>query len=265
MSDFQYSKATSADDASAQVKSTDEGALIAGGMTLLPSIKLGLAAPTDIIDLSGAQLNGISIDSSAVDVGAMTRHSDVASSKEVNGAISALALLAGGIGDRQVRNRGTIGGSLANNDPAADYPAACLGLGAVIKTNERTIGADEFFTGFFQTALGDGEVITSVSFPIPEKAAYVKMDNPASRYALVGVFVSDGPQGIRVAVTGAGSNGVYREANFEKALTSNFDETALSGMKADENAMLSDLHAAADYRAHLVGEIARRAVESCKS
>ncbi len=260
MSDFQYAVASSADDASAQVKGASDGSLIAGGMTLIPSIKLGLTTPTDLIDLAGAGLSGISVEGSTVTIGAMTRHVDVASSKEVAGSIPALATLASCIGDPQVRNRGTVGGSVANNDPAADYPAACVGLGATIETNNREVLADEFFTGLFETALNDGEVITSVSFPVPEKASYVKFPNPASRYALVGVFVSDGPMGIRVAVTGAGINGIYRESNFESALSGAWESAALDGVKADESGMISDIHAAADYRAHLVGEIARRAV-----
>ena len=190
----------------------------------------------------------------------MTRHVDVASSKEVVNAIPALSGLASRIGDPQVRNRGTIGGSVANNDPAADYPAACLGLGAMIETNDREISADDFFTGLFTTALKEGEVITSVGFPIPERAAYVKFPNPARRYAVVGVFVSDGTMGIRVAVTGAGISGVYRESSFESALSGAWESATLDGVKADESSMASDIHAAADYRAHLVGEIARRAV-----
>jgi len=263
MSGFHYATASSADDASSQVKGASDGSLIAGGMTLLPSIKLGLASPSDLVDLAGAGLTGITVDGGSVTIGAMTRHADVAGSSDVAGAIPALASLASGIGDPQVRNRGTIGGSVANNDPAADYPAACLGLGATITTNSREIAADDFFTGLFDTALEEGEVITSVSFPVPDKAAYVKFPNPATRYAMVGVFVSDGPQGIRVAVTGAGSQGVYREAGFESALAATFAEVALDGMTADEGAMASDIHAAADYRAHLVGEIARRAVAAC--
>ena len=263
MSDFQYTTASSADDASAQVQGARDGSLIAGGMTLIPSIKLGLTAPSDLIDLAGAGLGGISVDGTSVTIGAMTRHADVAASKDVADAIPALAVLASGIGDPQVRNRGTIGGSVANNDPAADYTAACLGLGATIKTSTREIAADDFFTGLFETALNDGEVITSVSFPVPDKAAYVKFPNPATRYAMVGVFVSDGSQGIRVAVTGAGINGVFRETSFETALSVTFGVAALDGMKGDENQMASDIHAAADYRAHLVGEIARRAVAAC--
>ena len=263
MSDFQYTTASSADDASDQVKDARDGSLIAGGMTLIPSIKLGLTAPSDLIDLAGAGLGGVSVDGTSVTIGAMTRHADVAASKDVADAIPALAVLASGIGDPQVRNRGTIGGSVANNDPAADYTAACLGLGATIKTSTREIAADDFFTGLFETALNDGEVITSVSFPVPDKAAYVKFPNPATRYAMVGVFVSDGSQGIRVAVTGAGINGVFRETSFETALSATFGVAALDGMKGDENQMASDIHAAADYRAHLVGEIARRAVAAC--
>lgn len=263
MTDFQYTNASSADDASAQVKGANDGSLLAGGMTLLPAIKLGLASPSDLVDLAGAGLSGISVDGGTVTIGATTRHADVAGSADVQSAIPALAALAGGIGDPQVRNRGTIGGSVANNDPAADYPAACLALGATITTNSRSIAADDFFTGLFETALEDGEVITSVSFPVPDKAAYVKFPNPASRYALVGVMVSSGSAGTRVAVTGAGSGGVYREAGIEAALGGSFDAAAVDGASVDAGNLASDIHAAADYRAHLVGVMAKRAVEAC--
>lgn len=263
MSGFEYSVASSAENALELFGAAPDASYIAGGMTLLASIKLGLAAPEELIDLSGAGLVGIKVTGNSVKIGSMTRHADVAASTEVASAISALADLAGGIGDPQVRNRGTLGGSIANNDPAADYPAACLGLGAVIHTNTRSILADDFFTGLFETALDDGEIILSVEFPIPERAAYAKFPNPASRYALAGVFISTGPAGTRVAVTGAGLGGVYRESAFEGVLEGAFNSDAIEGMSADVNAMASDIHAAADYRAHLVGHMARAALASC--
>ncbi len=260
MSGFNYHKASDVADAAGK-SSSDDALPLAGGMTILPSIKLGLSNPSDLVDLAGiGDLKGISVDGDTVTVGAMTRHADVAGSADVQKAIPALAALAGGIGDAQVRNRGTIGGSIANNDPAADYPAACLGLGATIVTNNREIAADDFFKGLFETALDAGEIITAVKFPVPAKAAYEKFPNPASRYALVGVFVSDGPAGTRVAVTGAGANGVFRQGDMESALGGSFTADALEGISVSEGDMASDLHAASDYRAHLVGVIAKRAV-----
>ena len=211
MYDFQYLRAQSVDDAGAKLAATAEAKLLAGGMTLLPTIKLRLANPAALIDLGQlADLKGIDVAGGNVTIKAMTRHADVARSAAVAKAIPALITLAGGIGDVQVRHRGTIGGSVANNDPAADYPAGCLGLGATIVTNRREIAADDFFKGLFTTALQDGEIITAIRFPIPEQAAYVKFKNPASRYAIVGVMASKGPQGVRVAVTGAGDTGVFR-------------------------------------------------------
>ncbi len=263
MSDVNYTVASSVDDAVKKLSNASDGNLLAGGMTLLPAIKLGLNDPSDLIDLSGADLNGIQVNDREVIIEAMTRHVEVATSKKIKKAIPALSQLASRIGDPQVRNRGTIGGSIANNDPAADYPAACLGLGATIATNKREIRADDFFTGLFETALDSEELITSVKFPVPERAGYEKFPNPASKYALVGVFLSKGFGGVRVAVTGASSSGVYREVNFEEALSSEFKSQALGGMSGDQTIMTSDIHALADYRAHLVGEIARRAVANC--
>jgi carbon-monoxide dehydrogenase medium subunit len=262
MSNFQYMSASALDEAAAKVKGAQDGVLLAGGMTLLPAIKLGLSAPSDLVDLSGiGDLVGIKADGGSVTIGAMTTHAAVASSSDVP---AALAGLAGGIGDRQVRNRGTIGGSIANNDPAADYPAACLALGATINTDQRSISADDFFTGLFETALGEGEIITSVSFPTAEKAAYHKFTNPASRYALVGVFVASGPDGVRVAVTGCGQGGVYRDADLESALSASFSADALDGKTVSSDNLLSDIHAAADYRAHLIVEMTKRAVAACR-
>ena len=264
MYDFQYSKAKSIDDASAKLKATAESKILAGGMTLLPTLKLRLAKPAALVDLGAlADLQGIAVAGGAVAVKAMTRHADVARSAEVAKAIPALAALAGGIGDTQVRYRGTIGGSVANNDPAADYPAGCLGLGATIVTNRREIAADQFFKGLFTTALETGEIITAIRFPVPERAAYIKFKNPASRYAIVGVLASKGPQGVRVAVTGAGDNGVFRVPAMEKALAASFTAKAIEGITVPEDGMMSDIHASAEYRAHLVGVMAKRAVAAC--
>ena len=234
---------------------------LAGGQTLLPTMKQRLAQPSALIELKHVpELNGVSRDGDNVVIGAMTRHFEVNQNPIVKGAIPALAALAGGIGDPQVRNRGTIGGSLANNDPAADYPAAALALGATIVTNKRRIAAADFFTGLFETALEPGELITQASFPIPQKAAYEKFRNPASRYALVGVFVAKTAGGARVAVTGSGENGVFRVQAFEAALDKNFAAAALDGLTVPAQGLNSDIHADADYRAHLIGVMAKRAV-----
>lgn len=257
---FNYSHPSNVSAAAAELANEDAKAL-AGGMTLLPTMKQRLASPSALVDLGGiAELSGIKREGDALVIGAMTRHVDVATSDLVKGAIPALASLAAGIGDPAVRNRGTIGGSLANNDPAADYPAGALALGATIVTNKRSIQADDYFTGMFDTALEAGEIITAVSFPIPQKAAYVKFPNPASRYALVGVFVAKAAGGVRVAVTGAGSNGVFRVPAMEAALSANFSAGAIAGVKVDAGDMSSDMHADSDYRAHLVGVMAGRAV-----
>ena len=256
-----YVKAASADDAVA--KMADGGQLLAGGMTLLPTMKQRLASPDSVVDLAGCGLAGIEDAGDTVRIGAMTRHADVAGSALVQKAVPALAALAGGIGDRQVRNRGTIGGSVANNDPSACYPAAVLGLGGTVHTNKRDIAADDFFVGMFETALEDDEMITAVSFPKTAKAAYVKFPNPASRYAMVGVFVASSGGGTRVAVTGAGSDGVFRHGDMESALDGNFSPDSLDGIGVDADEMISDIHASGDYRAHLVREIAKRAVAAC--
>ena len=210
MYNFTYQRATSRDDAKAKLGAADDGNYLAGGMTMLPTMKQRLASPSDLIDLAGVNdLAGVRRDGDAVVVGAMTTHATVAASAEVAGAIPALAALAAHIGDPQVRNRGTIGGSIANADPAADYPAAVVGLGATVRTDSREISSDDYFTGMFETALNDGELITEVSFPVPEAACYVKFPNPASRYAIVGVMVARTASGVRVAVTGAGPS-VFR-------------------------------------------------------
>ena len=236
------------------------GTLLAGGQTLLASMKLRLAAPEQLVDLGAiAELAGIRREGGQLVIGAMTRHADVAASAEVRSAIPALAQLAGLIGDKQVRHMGTIGGSVANNDPAADYPAALLGLGATVHTTDRQIKADDFFQGLFATVLEEGELITAVSFPIPRRAAYAKFAQPASRFALIGVFVAQFDDGVRVAVTGAG-NGVFRHAGMEAALSGSFTADAVQGVPTDAAEMSSDLHGSSAYRAHLVGVMAQRAV-----
>jgi carbon-monoxide dehydrogenase medium subunit len=240
--------------------SVDEGKFVAGGMTLLPTLKQRLAMPSDLIDLAELDdLVGITVGDSSVTIGAMTPHAVVNASDEVKNAIPALSKLAGLIGDPMVRNRGTIGGSISNNDPAADYPSAVVGLGATVHTNKREIAGDDFFTGMFETALEEDELVTKVVFPIPEKAAYMKFPNPASRYAVVGTFVSQGPQGTRVAVTGAGPC-VFRQSVMETALADNFAPESVENIKQEDEDLNSDIHASAEYRAHLVTIMAKRAV-----
>ena len=242
-------------------KAGGDGKLLAGGQTLLPTMKQRLASPAMLIDLNQVDgMGGIELKGRNLHIGAMTKHADVANSHIVKTAIPGLAALAEGIGDPAVRNRGTIGGSIANNDPAADYPAACLGLGATIVTNKRKIPADEFFTGMFDTALEDGEIITKVIFPVPQKAAYEKFLNPASRYAMVGVFVGKKGSDVRVAVTGAGANGVFRLPEFEAALKTRFNAKSLDGLSVPADGLNGDIHASPDYRAHLIGVMAKRAV-----
>ena len=256
---FEYQRAKSVADAAAALAKTG-GKALAGGQSLVGAMKLRLANPGTVVDIGGiAELKGIKVDGPSVVIGAMTTHADVASSAAVRKAIPALAALAEGIGDRQVRNRGTIGGSIANNDPAADYPAAVVALGATVQTNKRKITADEFFKGMYETALGADEIITSVSFPVPKKAAYVKFPNPASRFALVGVFVAQAQDGVRVAVTGAASH-VHRASALEAALTKSFTPDAAKAVKIPADHLNNDLHGSAEYRAHLVSVLAARAV-----
>ena len=262
MYDFAYHRPKSLAEAIAALKGKPEARPMSGGMTLIPTLKQRLAKPTDVVDLSGVkELAGIKVEGNNVTVGAMTRHADVATSADVKSNIPALAYLAGHIGDPQVRNRGTMGGSVANNDPAADYPAAVVALNATVATNTRQIPADGFFKGLFETALEDGELITSISFPKADKAGYMKFPNPASRYAMVGVFVAKTKDGVRVAVTGAGP-GVFRVKAMEDALAKNFSSAAIKDIKIPANGLNSDIHASADYRAHLVGVMARRAVDA---
>jgi carbon-monoxide dehydrogenase medium subunit len=242
-------------------KAGGDGKLLAGGQTLLPTMKQRLASPAMLIDLNQVDgMSGIELKGRNLHIGAMTKHADVANSHVVKTAIPGLAALAEGIGDPAVRNRGTIGGSIANNDPAADYPAACLGLGATIVTNKRKIPADEFFSGMFETALEDGEIVTKVIFPVPQKAAYEKFPNPASRYAMVGVFVGKKGSDVRVAVTGAGANGVFRLPEFEAALKTRFNAKSLDGLTVPADGLNGDIHASPEYRAHLIGVMAKRAV-----
>jgi carbon-monoxide dehydrogenase medium subunit len=236
------------------------GKLLAGGQTLLASMKLRLTSAEQVVDLGGiAELAGVKKDGSNVVIGAMTRHADVAKNADVKAAIPALADLANGIGDRQVRAMGTMGGSVANNDPSACYPSAVLALGATVHTNERKIAADDYFQGMFTTALKDGELITAISFPAPKRAAYMKFKQPASRFALIGVFVAQTDSGVRVAVTGGG-NGVFRHKGLEDALSKSFTPEAAAAVKIDAGELSSDLHASAAYRANLISVMTQRAV-----
>lgn len=259
MYSFEVQKAESVAKAAALIAQTG-GKALAGGQSLVAAMKLRLAQPGTLVDLSGiAEMSGIRKDGDGIVIGAMTRHAEVAASKVVRDAIPALAALAEGIGDRQVRNMGTLGGSLANNDPAACYPAAVLALGATVHTNKRKIPADEFFKGMYETALADGELIIEVRFPVPMKAAYVKFRQPASRFALVGVFVAKTAAGVRVGVTGAASS-VFRSKPVEDALAKNFTADAAKAVKVSADGLNSDLHGSAAYRAHLVSVLAARAV-----
>jgi len=261
---FNYQKAKSVADAAAALSKGGDAKLLAGGQSLIAALKLRLAAPSDLIDLGGIkELAGITVDAAGITIGAMTRHAEVAASEHVRAKIPALARLAGGIGDRMVRNMGTIGGSLAHNDPVADYPAAVLGLNATVNTNKRKIAADDFFKGMFETALQTGEIIVSVSFPVPKRAAYVKFRNQASGYAIVGVMAAETAGGVRVAVTGAASS-VFRVAAMEKALAANWSPDAVAGIAVPAGELNSDMHASPEYRAHLITVMARRAVEAAQ-
>ncbi|MEM9440467.1 MAG: xanthine dehydrogenase family protein subunit M [Pseudomonadota bacterium] len=262
MYEFNVHKPGAVNDAVSALQSADDGKFLAGGQTLIPTLKQRLASPSDVVDLGGvAELKGISDEGGALKIGAMTTHAEVAASDTVQSQIPALAALASHIGDAQVRNRGTIGGSIANADPAADYPAAIVGLNATVHTNQRTIAADNFFTGMFETALNDDELITAVSFPKPSKASYQKFPNPASRYAIVGVMVAETGGQTRVAVTGAAPS-VFRLSDAESALSGNFSADSLGSLAVSASNLNSDIHASADYRAHLVGVMAKRAVNA---
>jgi aerobic carbon-monoxide dehydrogenase medium subunit len=266
MYNFNYHRASGLRQAANLLAKFGEAKLLAGGQTLLPTMKQRLASPSDIIDLNKIEgMAAIELKGRNLVIGAMARHADVAASPVVQQAIPALAALAHMIGDPAVRHRGTLGGSIANNDPNADYPAGVLGLGATVITNKRRIAADEFFKGLFETALEGDEIITKVQFPKVNKAAYVKFPNPASRYALVGVFVSKRGSEIRVAVTGAGASGVFRVTAFEEALKKRFGPKSLEGMTVPADGMASDIHGSGEYRAHLVGVLARRAVADAQA
>jgi len=259
---FKYHRATSVNEAAAMAAKNSDAKILAGGQSLVQAMKLRLAQPSDLIDLGTiADLKVVKAEGNTVTVGAMVRHAEVAGSSAVKKAIPVLAALAGMIGDRQVRNMGTLGGAIANSDPAADYPAAVLGLGATIITNKGKHEADEFFKGLYETALTAGEIITSISFPAPKRAAYMKFKNPASRFAIVGVLVADFGGSVRVAVTGAGPC-TFRQTDMEKALAAKFDPSSIAGVKVSDKGLNSDLHASAEYRAHLIGVMARRAVEA---
>jgi carbon-monoxide dehydrogenase medium subunit len=255
-----YHRASSLAEASA-LGAGSEAKYLSGGMTLIPAMKTRLAAPSDVIDISRiAELKGITVSGGVVRIGAATTHFEVSSDVALKQAFPAFCRLASLIGDPLVRHLGTIGGSIANNDPAADYPAAMLALGATIITDRREIAAENFFTGLFETALEDGEILTAVQFPIPEKAGYEKFRNPASRYAIVGVFVAKRADGVRVAVAGAGDNGVFRSPEIEAALAGSFDPSAVQGVTVPSADLMGDLHASPEYRANLIVVMAKRAV-----
>jgi len=261
MKNFNYHSAKDSKEATKLASSNS--AFLAGGMTTIPSMKLGLASYKDIIDIKGIKkLSGIKVSGKSITIGATTKHAEVANSKEIKKKISSLADLAEGIGDPAVRNRGTIGGSIANNDPAADYPAACIALNATIHTNSRKIQASKFFIGMFETALKKGELIEAVEFKIPDKSSYQKHPNPASRYAVVGVYVAKNKSDVSVAVTGAKSC-VYNDTNLSKALSKSFSASAIDGVKVTSSGMNTDIHASAEYRASLVSTYAKKAVEAC--
>jgi carbon-monoxide dehydrogenase medium subunit len=260
MREFNFHRPKTIAEAVALLREQSGAKLLAGGQSLIPVLKLEMAQPTDLVSLGAlAELRGVRVDGNKVIIGALTTHAEVAADAEVRRSIPGLARLADGIGDAQVRNRGTLGGSVAHADPAADYPAALVGLGATVKTDRRMIPADEFFTGLFSTALEPDEVVTSVHFPVPVRAAYAKFANHASRYAVVGVFVSQSPAEVRVAVTGAGPS-VFRLPQMESALLADFSPAGIANIHVDPAALTSDGDASAEYRAHLVGVMARRAV-----
>lgn len=273
-----YSKPKNIEEAVSALHAAEDGKLLAGGMTLIPTLKQRLAAPDCLIDLStiglsgisGAGISGAGISGAGISgagdgliIGAMTTHAEVERSAHVQKQLPALSGLAGGIGDRQVRNCGTIGGSIANNDPAACYPAALLALAAQITTNKRTLAADDYFTGMFETALAEDEIITEIKFPKTHKASYAKFGNPASRYAMVGVFIAKTDAGgLRVAITGAGQDGVFRHNGLEAALAQSFDVAAIDATAIEDSELMSDIHASADYRAHLIKEMSKRALQA---
>lgn len=257
---FEYNRPASVADAVSALQASSDAKIVAGGMTLIPTLKQRMAQHEAIIDLGGiAELSGISRDGDALVIGAMTTHAEVAGSAVVAEAIPGLAALAGGIGDAQVRNRGTIGGSVSNNDPAADYPAALVALNATVNTSSRSIAAEDFFTGMFETALGEDEIVTSISFPVPAASSYQKFDNPASRYAIVGVMIAKTAEGVRAAVTGAGPH-VFRMAALEQALEANFGVGAVDQINIASDMLNADMHASSEYRGHLIKVMSKRAI-----
>ncbi|GEO85784.1 MULTISPECIES: FAD binding domain-containing protein [Alphaproteobacteria] len=259
-----YHRASSVEEAGAMLSDAPDGKFVAGGQTLIATLKQRLAQPSDLIDLRHIPaLKGIAVDGRTVTIGAGVTHAEVAGSGLIRSVCPAICHLASLIGDPHVRHLGTIGGSIANNDPAADYPAAVLGLGATIITDRRQIAADDFFVGLFETALEENEMVTAVRFTAPDKAGYAKFANPASRFAMAGVFVSKGAGGVRVAVTGAGSSGVFRHGDLEAALASDWSADALAGAVVDSGELMADMHATAEYRANLVKVMAKRAVSAC--
>nr|WP_294554497.1 xanthine dehydrogenase family protein subunit M [uncultured Rhodopila sp.] len=260
MYDFAYEKPASLADAVRLLSADPDAKALAGGQTFIPVLKQRLNRPSTVVDLAKLGLAGISVSGDTVTIGAMTTHATIARSAEIRAKIPGLQHQAALIGDEAVRHRGTIGGSLANNDPAACYPSAVLALGGTIKTDRRSVAADEFFQGMFATALEPGEIITSVELPVPQKSAYEKFRNPASRYAIVGVFVAKFPSGVRLAVTGAGQGGVFRHTEFEKALSANFAPEAIAGIATPADGLNGDIHASPEYRAHLIGVVSKRAV-----
>ena len=261
MKNFNFKSVTSTKEATKLA--SGRATFLAGGMTLIPAMKLRLAAYSDLINIKKIRgISGIKVSSKSIRIGATTTHAEVAASKEVGKSIPSLAVLADGIGDPQVRNRGTIGGSIANNDPAADYPSACLALNATIHTTKRKIPADKFFKGMFETDLKKGELIEAIEFEVPEKSAYAKFPNPASRYALVGVYVAKLKKEVRVAITGAG-NCVFRSKEIESSLSSNFSPSAIDKVSISSKGLNSDIHASAEYRAHIIKVMTRKAVSSC--
>ena len=261
MYELEYTKPSNISNAVNEFDQSKDGKYLAGGMTLIPTLKARLASSDILIDLKEANLSNISVTSTHVVIGSMTRHSDVANSADVQKSIPSLSKLAGGIGDHMVRNCGTIGGSVANNDPSACYPSAVLGLGATITTNERELSAEDYFMGMFETALNSNEIITQISFPIPDKSSYIKFPNPASRYAMVGVFMAKTGNKVNVAVTGASENGVFRSSEIENALSSSFTLESLDSLDISSDGLIGDIHASSNYRANLIKVMAKRALE----
>jgi aerobic carbon-monoxide dehydrogenase medium subunit len=260
MYDFAYQKPGSLADVVKVLSDDLEAKALAGGQTFIPVLKQRLNKPTVVVDLAKLGLSGIKVSGDTVTIGAMTTHATIASHPEIKAKIPGLQHQASLIGDEAVRHRGTMGGSLANNDPAACYPSALLALGGTVVTDRRSIAADDFFQGMFTTALEQGEIISSIELPVPQKSAYEKFRNPASRYAIVGVYVAKTAGGVRVAVTGAGQNGVFRHTAMEQALSANFSADAIANITTPADGLNSDIHASAEYRAHLVGVMAKRAI-----